>query len=100
MIATKSLFMKSILPIIATTIFISTLTVSWLVLPSSSNYMPKPSYLTAMESGKDTAHLYSEALEAVVVNNAAYGKTHRAKYNGVSELRIKGDSMSNPFVST
>ncbi len=92
--------MKSILPIIATVIFISTFAAVWQEEPSCTNYSLKLSDLARMEAGKDTAHLYSDALEAVIVNNAAYGKIHRAKYNGVSELRIIGDSLSNPFVST
>lgn len=90
--------MKTIHPVIATTIFISILASSWLFLPSVWNYSTTTSFLAGMEAAKDTVHLFSNELEAVVVNNEAYGKIHGKKYNGVSELRIKGDSSSSPFV--
>src|SRR4051812_11888703 len=46
---------------------------------------------------KDTAHIFSSSLNAVIANNEAYGNEHRQRYNGVAEL-YNTNTTKNTFV--
>src|SRR5690606_13263435 len=47
----------------------------------------------------DTLHLQSDKLEIVIANNQAYGNLHRAGYNGISELYIRGGDERSLFMA-
>lgn len=51
----------------------------------------------ALKAQRDTAHIFSASVNAVIVNNAAYGDKHKEHYNGVAEL-YTANSIKNAFV--
>lgn len=58
--------------------------------------------LTAASCGEvaiaHTARLETKQLRVVIADNQAYGRDHRAGYNGVSELRLVSSDQQNLFV--
>jgi hypothetical protein len=47
---------------------------------------------------KDTAHLFSPVLKAIIANNEAYGTEHKRGYSGIAELYNTAAKQKNLFV--
>ncbi len=57
-------------------------------------------FMTTMNVfSQDTLHLRSDKMEMVIANNQSYGDSHRAGYNGISEISLKNGSEKNLFKS-